>query len=242
MTRVGKNLMVTAWCATVALLALVVVWPMAHRSATEAAGPMVVRAGDGNGAAELFADSADSPDVTGLPVKYAAPAFKLTSQLGQSFGSDDLRGHPYIADFIYTTCQTACPKMSAAVRDLINKVPADVRFVSFTVDPEHDDVAALSAYAKTYGADPSRWIFLTGTKDAIYQAAAGMKVLNLASPVSPLTHSEKFFLVDGVGRVRLLADSNDASDIKRLIDGATALSALGSTTTTRPGDAAGAIP
>jgi protein SCO1/2 len=236
MTRVKTNLTVMAWCLTVAFLALVVVWPMAHRSESKAAGPVVIRTSSDDGVAQV---TVDSPDVSGLPVMYPAPAFKLTNQLGKPFGNDDLRGHPYIIDFIYTTCQTACPKMSADVQDLVGKVPPDVRFVSFTVDPDTDDVKALNEYAKFYGADPSRWIFLTGTKDAIYQEEAGMKVLSLAAPGNPLMHSEKFFLVDGLGQVRLLAESYDAHDVKRLIDGAEALST--NTPATQPGDAAGMV-
>jgi hypothetical protein len=60
----------------------------------------------------------------------------------------------------------------------------------------------------------------------------------LANPTNPLMHSEKLFLVDGAGQVRLLAEAYDSHDIQRLIDGATALSTNSPATMPSMSDAA----
>src|SRR2546429_4462266 len=42
----------------------------------------------------------------------------------------------------------------------------EVKLVSFTVDPEHDTPSALAEYAARYHAQPERWHFLTGPREA----------------------------------------------------------------------------
>ena len=46
---------------------------------------------------------------------------------------------------------------------------ADVTFVSFTVDPNFDDVEILKTYSETWSPDRERWKFLTGSQQQIYE-------------------------------------------------------------------------
>ena len=161
-----------------------------------------------------------------LPVYYDAPQFSLTDQHGRPFGSDDLRGKVWVADFIFTTCPGACPKMTMKMSALQRAVPEkDVRLVSFTVDPERDTPEVLKEYAQRYEADPARWHFLTGEKSKLFEAASGMKLT--AAPAGQfgpeIVHAEKFLLVDGAGKVRGIYDSNDEQDLKKLATDAAAL-------------------
>ena len=161
-----------------------------------------------------------------LPVYYDAPAFSLTDQDGRPFRSDDLRGKAWVADFIFTTCPGACPKMTMKMSGLQKAIPTrDVHFVSFTVDPERDTPEVLKHYAQNYDADPARWHFLTGAKPALFETAAGLKLT--AAPAGQfgpeIVHAEKFLLVDGAGRVRGIYDSGDEQDLKKLAADAAAL-------------------
>lgn len=161
-----------------------------------------------------------------LPVLYAAPAFSLTDQQNRPFKSDDLRGRVWVADFVFTTCPGACPKMTMRMSGLQRSVPTkDVHFVSFTVDPERDTPEVLKKYADGFDADPARWHFLTGPKPALFDVAAGMKLT--AAPAGTfgpdIVHAEKFLLVDGTGRVRGIYESADDDDLKRLAADAAAL-------------------
>ena len=56
------------------------------------------------------------------------------------------------------------------------------------------------------GADPTRWIFLTGDRDVIYRLSIeGFKLAvsdTGGSEVEPITHSTRFALVDQEGRIR----------------------------------------
>src|SRR5213592_624540 len=97
------------------------------------------------------------------------PSFQFTNQNGQPFGSAQLAGKIWIADFIYTTCPGPCPMISSRMSELQKPLEkTDVHLVSFTVDPVKDTPQVLRCYAEKLQADPGRWDFLTGAKSAIY--------------------------------------------------------------------------
>ena len=96
------------------------------------------------------------------------PAFQLTNQNGQPFGSGQLAGKIWIADFVYTTCPGPCPMISGRMSELQKPLEkSDVHLVSFSVDPDKDTPAVLRDYAAKLQAEPGRWDFLTGAKSAI---------------------------------------------------------------------------
>ena len=99
----------------------------------------------------------------------AVPDFSLITERGSPFGAADLRGHPTAVTFIFTRCPMPefCPLMSKRFQQVQREIAGDaalggVRLVSITLDPDFDTAAVLSAYARAYVADPSRWTFLTG--------------------------------------------------------------------------------
>jgi len=158
-------------------------------------------------------------------VLYPAPSFSLTDQEGRSFSSESLRGKTWVANFIFTNCPGACPMMSQKMASLQKAVSDEnVRFVSFTVDPETDTPEVLKQYGQRFGADGARWHFLTGEKGEMFRIAAEMKLSALpAEGTNPIVHSEKFLLVDKDGNVRRAYDSDDEEAIKRLVKDAAAL-------------------
>ncbi|MBI3090334.1 MAG: SCO family protein [Candidatus Tectomicrobia bacterium] len=106
---------------------------------------------------------------TSLPAYGRVPPFMLLERTGQPLDLADLIGKVWIADFIYTRCELECPLASARLAQLQDRFheEADLRLVSFSVDPEYDTPAVLLAYARRFHADPQRWLFLTGEKEAI---------------------------------------------------------------------------
>jgi cytochrome oxidase Cu insertion factor (SCO1/SenC/PrrC family) len=101
------------------------------------------------------------------------PEFDLIERSGQRVTRNDLLGLVWVVNFFYTSCPDTCPLQSATLarlqRDFADD--RDVRLVSISVDPEHDTPAVLQDYAQRFGADPERWLFLTGDKAAIYRLA-----------------------------------------------------------------------
>src|ERR1700726_3786837 len=77
------------------------------------------------------------------------PEFVLVNQDGQNFGSAQLRGKIWIADFIYTTCPGPCPMLSSRMSELQKPFEkTDVHLISFSVDPAKDPPQALRGYAE----------------------------------------------------------------------------------------------
>ncbi|MFP3359611.1 SCO family protein, partial [Planococcus sp. SIMBA_143] len=88
-----------------------------------------------------------------------------TDQTNSEFGLSDLDGKVWIADLIFTNCETVCPPMTANMSQLQDKLSgADVNVerVSFSVDPNRDTPEELMKFSEKFDADLSNWHFLTG--------------------------------------------------------------------------------
>jgi protein SCO1 len=158
-----------------------------------------------------------------LPVFYDVPEFRLISQDGQSFDSQVLRGKIWVADFIYTNCPGPCPRMTSQmheVQDAIQKM-ADVKLVSFTVDPERDTPPVLTEYAKLHSASAEHWYFLTGPAATLQ--TLDRDVFKLGNLDQSLEHSTRFVLVDRQSRIRAYYDTSESRTIPKLIDDISAL-------------------
>jgi len=70
-----------------------------------------------------------------------------------------------VVDFIYASCTTICPILSASYVNLQDKLGPDnknIRLVSITIDPENDSPAVMKKHLERYQARPG-WTFLTGS-------------------------------------------------------------------------------
>ncbi len=124
--------------------------------------------------------------------------FELTERQGNTVSSDDLIGQPYVVSFFYSTCPSICVQQNQMVQELQKEFQGDgVRFVSISVDPETDTPEAMREYAARFGADPEKWLFMTG--DLTYIRRVGAEVFRLA--VDQKFHTEKFVLVDAKGAI-----------------------------------------
>ena len=153
------------------------------------------------------------------------PYWSFINQDGDTVTQEDYDGKIYIADFIFTTCPGICPKMTTQMSLLQFQLddPAfkDIKFISHTVDPEHDTPEVLKAYGKKHDADFSRWTFLTGEKRKIYELGVeGYLVSTREDALAPggFLHSEKFILIDWNRNIRGFYDGTDVNDISRLVE------------------------
>jgi len=176
------------------------------------------------------------------------PDFSLTERSGRPVTRSDLLGKVWAVDFFYTRCTDTCPLQSAHMARLQADLSGqgDVQLVSISVDPEYDTPKRLSAYATRFGADPQRWLFLTGSKDAIYRLAVDGFHLGVTESgqnarwqtredwawVEPATawaqplpkgrlrllHSSRFVLVDRQAQIRGYYEGTDWEAVARLRD------------------------
>jgi protein SCO1 len=140
------------------------------------------------------------------------PAFSLLDQRGRTVSDRDLLGKPWVANFVFTRCASVCPLLTAKFKAFQAKVGAepDVRYVSISVDPEHDVPEVLGRYADKFGADPARWLFLTGPLASIEATVVDGFKIHMGEPkpdqndpsLIDIMHGEHFVLIDATGVIR----------------------------------------
>lgn len=158
-----------------------------------------------------------------LPVLSYVKTFSFPNQEGRLITEKDLDGKVYVAEYFFTTCKGICPRMNYNVSKISREFSdePDFRVLSYTVDPETDSVARMKKYADSLGADPSKWWFLTGRKDSLYNLARGSYLLddpkNNTTPIDQqFIHTQFLALVDKNGCVRKIYDSLKKDELDEL--------------------------
>jgi protein SCO1/2 len=158
----------------------------------------------GSPVADLVKDGEPVPDAT------------LIDQDARSFRLSSLRGAPVLITFIYTRCPLPdfCPRMDRqfrAVQRAIEdgRLPAGIRLVSISFDPEYDTPAVLKAYAARVGANRRLWTFATAPRASIeaFGARLGLSVVREGGdPV--ITHNLRTAVIDREGRLVTILNGN----------------------------------
>ena len=132
------------------------------------------------------------------------PDITLVDQHGHNVSLASLKGKPVLFDFIYTSCPGPCLLLTARMKKIADrlgpKLGTEVRIVSITVDPEHDQPKQLLAYASAQGANVNGWLFLTGTPRQIEDVMSRFKLIRQREADGTVDHVLEFFLVDANGR------------------------------------------
>ncbi len=151
-----------------------------------------------------------------LPILGNVPPFELISQDGANFHGESLRGHVWVADFIFTNCPGPCLRMSTFLGRVQKATEAfpDLRLVSFSVDPDRDTPSALAQFASKYQADPARWKFLTGPRPTLQMLSRD--AFKLGDVDGSLNHQTRFVLVDAKGRIRGYYRTDDGDPVAKV--------------------------
>ena len=163
-----------------------------------------------------------------LPRLADLPQFSLTDQRGRLFGRDDLRGKVWVANFVFTSCSDACPRLTRQMRTLQDRLDPHGRIglLSISVDPDRDTPERLRQYGETYGAREDLWHFLTGSPTEIERTVVkGFKIAmakvppaqagpqtddELRAEAIDILHGDRFVLVDSDARIRGYYVADDA--------------------------------
>ncbi len=147
----------------------------------------------------------------------------MTDSSGRTFQGEMLNGKVWIADVIYTSCPTECPRMTALMHKLAEQVNgmSDVGLVSFSVDPQHDTPAVLDEFARRFGGGTQQWVFLTGSPATVHLIA--YQTFHVGDVIGKIEHSTKFILIDKRAQIRGYYSSLDPADRSRLLGDVEAL-------------------
>jgi protein SCO1/2 len=156
-----------------------------------------------------------------LPEYGTVPKFELVNQDAQAFGSEQLAGKIWIADFIFTSCPGPCPIISTRMSELQRPLEkSDVHLVSVSVDPEKDTPEVLRAYAEKLHVQPKRWDFLTGSRAMIYSLSRDGFKLGISDgneEAGMPVHSTRVVLVDRRGTIRGYYDALAPDAVTKLL-------------------------
>ncbi len=135
--------------------------------------------------------------------------FEFVTSNGEPFSNRDVAGKVYVAEYFFTTCESICPIMNTNMKTIYETYKDEPGFMilSHTVDPEVDTVGRLKFYADSLKVDTHKWVFLTGAKDSLYNAARNSYLLddpknNSENLEEQFLHTQFFALVDKNGQVR----------------------------------------
>ncbi len=151
--------------------------------------------------------------------------FSLVDQTGAKVTKADLLGKPWAACFVFTRCAGQCLNIMAGMQEVSDELQdADVRLVTISVDPDYDTPEVLAPYAQGFGADPARWLFLTGDKKDIYHLIQKSFLLPVEESTGPdrkpgyeVVHSPDILHVNAQGQVVGRYNGLEELDRKRLI-------------------------
>lgn len=141
-------------------------------------------------------------------MKETVADFSFTNQDEENVSRDDLAGEWWIADFIFTNCETVCIPMTSNMVGLQNDLEEKdipMQIVSFSVDPDYDSPDVLKEYANEYDANLDNWDFLTGYD---FETIRKLSIKSFRAPLKEpaygsdqVTHDVRFFLVDPEGNI-----------------------------------------
>ena len=181
----------------------------------------------------VFSDTTISKVVNGKikneTIWHKLPDFTLTNQDGKQVSlhemvnidpeTGDTIPKIVVANFFFTHCATICPGMTANIKKLQESIKksqkvgdrtADfVQFLSFSVDPDRDSVAALKKWADRFQINPENWWLLTGDKKTIYDLSLKHMNLSVQDPQGVDTgffHTDVIVLIDRDRVVRMPRD------------------------------------
>lgn len=160
--------------------------------------------------------------VEGKELDHTIPPFFFHNQDSVAVNNEVLSDYIYLADYFFTSCPSICPKVKKQVLRVYEEFKDEemLKFVSITMDPKRDDVAALKTYATNLGVDHNKWWFLTGDKEATLNLSSSFFIVAYedASVPGGFDHSGKIILVDKSGKVRAFAEGTDPEDVDKIFN------------------------
>jgi protein SCO1 len=158
------------WLSAVAVCACLAV-PEADTGDTKKQPPVDDSRARQLGAQHQHAGSAEATKQTGK-VTLTIPDVSLVNEAGKpiSFYSDLVKGRVVAINFLFTSCTTICPPLSAIFSNIQrltrNRSGGSFQLISVSMDPVNDNPARMKAWLEKYGARPG-WTFVSGDKSEV---------------------------------------------------------------------------
>ncbi|MGD8590879.1 MAG: SCO family protein [Chromatiales bacterium] len=125
--------------------------------------------------------------------RFSTPTYPVVTMDGEKKSLVEVLNtdQPIMLNFIFTSCTTICPVLTATftqLQEMLSEQNQQVKMISISIDPEYDTPEKLQDYARRFNAG-SNWQFLTGEAadiiaiEKIFDAYRGAKMSH-----EPLTY------------------------------------------------------
>lgn len=105
---------------------------------------------------------------------------KWEKQDGNQISLSEFQGKVVVTAMIFTSCKTACPRLTAEMRNISQKVgkvnSENIQYVLISIDPETDTPETMKAYLKTNNFDDKEWTFIRSSEEDTRELANIMAV------------------------------------------------------------------
>ncbi|MGP4040461.1 SCO family protein [Gracilibacillus sp. D59] len=168
--------------------------------------------------------SGDSSNEYEGDFSYEVKDFTFTNQDGEKLSKSDLDGKFWIADMIFTNCETVCPPMTAnmaRLQSLLEEENIDAELVSFSVDPTNDTPEILKKYIKERGGTFDNWHALTGYTDEEIKEFVNKSFKELVeNPENSdqVIHGTSFYLVSPDGNAIKRYNGQKADNMQKIVE------------------------
>ena len=141
---------------------------------------------------------------------------KWEKQDGKTITFSDMKGKVLVTAMIFTSCKTACPRLTAEMRTISQKVgktnPEDIQYVLISIDPKTDTPQVMKAYLDTNKFDEKQWTFIRSNEDDTRELAYVMAVKY--KEISPIefSHSNIISVYSKKGTLAYQKEGLDSGD------------------------------
>ncbi|MCX6189049.1 MAG: SCO family protein [Bacteroidetes bacterium] len=152
------------------------------------------------------------------------PPFSFIDQDSNIITNETFKDKIFIADFVFLSCGSICPKMNVQMKRLYDKYASNpnIVFLTHTIDPERDTLARIKKFMKAHGAETNKWHFVRGPQEEILKIAnkgyfsIAYKDSVDVKPGAEYQHEGWFVLVDKKQRIRSMKDGTDQFEVDKL--------------------------
>jgi protein SCO1/2 len=157
-------------------------------------------------------------------IKHTISDFSLLNQDNILISQIDIKDKIHVANFIFTTCGSICPKMTTHLK-IVNdslKNHSDIVLLSYSVTPWIDTPEVLKKYKTRNEITNPNWHFLTGSKNDIYRLARksyfAEEDIGYSKDSTEFLHTEHFVLVDKTKRIRGIYNGTLSLEMQQMLE------------------------
>jgi protein SCO1/2 len=157
-------------------------------------------------------------------IKHTIGDFSFLNQDSILISQNVIEGKIHVANFIFSTCGSICPKMTTNLK-IVNdslKNHSNIVLLSYSVTPWIDSPSVLKKYKFRNEITNPNWHFLTGSKNDIYRLARksyfAEEDIGFSKDSTEFLHTEHFILVDKTKRIRGIYNGTLTLEMQQMLD------------------------